>query len=49
MTMVIYVYRMIDEVEKANEYLIYIHPDKRKKIMEDWIQNLILFGKKIIV
>lgn len=35
MTMVVYAYKKINEIGKANEYLIYIHPDKRKKIMED--------------
>lgn len=32
---VVYAYRMINKIEKANEYLKYIRPDIREKLIED--------------
>ncbi len=34
MTKVVYAYRMINNAKKANEYIIYIHPNRREKLME---------------
>lgn len=35
MSIVVYSYRMVKKFDKANQYLIYICPDKREKIMKD--------------
>lgn len=42
MTKVVYAYRMINKSQKANEYIIYIHLDRRENSGKRYLKKLVL-------